>query len=308
MAKSKQEQPIRLLRQSELQKAVTSFIVDRQARGLSCRTVEYYSDELRSFQSYLETRGVCKVQAITADLLRQYLLSLQRRRNAGGCHAAFRALRAFMRWAWAEFELSESNPIRKIAAPKLSPELLEPVSMSAVKAMLQTCGHHEFVGDRDRAILLCLLDTGLRASEFLSLNVEDVTLSSGAIAVKHAKGNKSRVCFIGNATRRELLRYLRHVPESGALWLSDERTRLTYAGLRHLVRRRALKAGVAVPSLHSFRRAFALACLRQGMDVYSLQKLMGHSDLTVLRRYLQQTEQDLKAAHDRASPVDRMAF
>lgn len=82
--------------------------------------------------------------------------------------------------------------------------------------------------------------------------------------------------------------------------------RLTYSGLRQVMRRRAIAAGVPVPSLHSFRRAFALACLRGGMDVYSLQRLMGHADLTVLRRYLLQTEGDLQVAHAKSGPVDRL--
>ncbi|NLF02023.1 MAG: site-specific integrase, partial [Anaerolineales bacterium] len=60
------------------------------------------------------------------------------------------------------------------------------------------------------------------------------------------------------------------------------------------------------PTLHSFRRAFALACLRNGIDVYSLQRLMGHADLSVLRRYLAQTEADLQQAHAQGGPVDRL--
>lgn len=89
-------------------------------------------------------------------------------------------------------------------------------------------------------------------------------------------------------------------------WVTDENNRLTYSALRCLIQRRAARAGVKAPSLHSFRRAFALLSLRAGMDVYSLQKLMGHADLTVLRRYLAQTEDDLREAHQKAGLVDRL--
>jgi len=103
------------------------------------------------------------------------------------------------------------------------------------------------------------------------------------------------------------VRYLRHQPEAaGPLWLTVHGKRLTYCGLRSVLRRRAEAAGIPIPTLHSFRRAFALMCLRAGTDVYSLQKLMGHSDLSVLRRYLQQTEADLQAAHAKAGPVDNV--
>ena len=72
------------------------------------------------------------------------------------------------------------------------------------------------------------------------------------------------------------------------------------------MRRRATKAGVPVPSLHNFRRAFALLSLRAGVDIFSLQRLMGHRDLTVLRRYLKQVQGDLQAAHEKAGVVDKL--
>ena len=81
---------------------------------------------------------------------------------------------------------------------------------------------------------------------------------------------------------------------------------MTYGGLRSVVRRRAEVAGIPAPSLHSFRRAFAITSLRNGVDVYSLQRLMGHADLTMLRRYLKHTRADLREAHRKAGPVDNM--
>ena len=89
------------------------------------------------------------------------------------------------------------------------------------------------------------------------------------------------------------------------LWASRAGTRLTYWGLRMILQRRAERAGVPVPSPHSFRRAFALASLRGGMDVETLRRLLGHSDLSVLSRYLAQTKEDLAEAHGKASPVSR---
>ncbi|NLD74867.1 MAG: site-specific integrase, partial [Chloroflexi bacterium] len=81
---------------------------------------------------------------------------------------------------------------------------------------------------------------------------------------------------------------------------------LRYESLRDIVRRRAEQAGVEPPTLHSFRRAFALLSLRNGVDVYSLQRLMGHADLTVLRRYLAQTTEDVQNAHRQSGPVDHL--
>ena len=158
-------------------------------------------------------------------------------------------------------------------------------------------------------MLLALLDTGCRASEFLSLNVGDADVASGAVLVRQGKGSKQRITFLGARSRRATRRYLRYreaILEDEPLWVSHRGKRMTYGGLRSVVRRRAELAGIPAPSLHSFRRAFATNSLRNGVDVYSLQRLMGHADLTMLRRYLKHTEADLREAHRKAGPVDNM--
>jgi len=88
------------------------------------------------------------------------------------------------------------------------------------------------------------------------------------------------------------------------LWVTNKHNRLTYWGLNQIILRRAEEAHIEKPSLHDFRRAFALNFLRNGGDIYSLQNLMGHADLQVLRRYLAQTTDDLHIAHRKFSPVD----
>jgi site-specific recombinase XerD len=79
---------------------------------------------------------------------------------------------------------------------------------------------------------------------------------------------------------------------------------LSFDGLREVLARRAADAHVKAPSLHDFRRAFALSILRNGTDIFTLAKLMGHEGITVLQRYLKQTYQDMEAAHRRAGPVN----
>ena len=199
---------------------------------------------------------------------------------------------------------ADVNPMEKVSPPKVPQEVLEPLSLKTLGAMLRTCKPKTFEGDRDRAILLALLDTGCRAREFLAVDLEHVNLSTGAVVVKHGKGSKRRVTFLGTKARKAMIRYLRHIPETGALWRTRTGTRLRYSGLRAIVRRRAASAGVLAPPLHSFRRAFALLSLRSGSDLLSLQRMLGHSDLTMLRRYIKQTEDDLRATHEKHGPVD----
>jgi len=186
-------------------------------------------------------------------------------------------------------------------------EPLEPADLGAVKAMLHTCREKTFLDTRDKAALLFLMDTGVRASEFVQLDLADCEYPSGAVTVRRGKGAKPRTVFMGRKTLKVVRAYLRlRDDECPALWVTDEDTRITYSGLRSMVVRRAKRAGVKPPSLHSFRRFFALQCLRNGMDIFTLQKAMGHADLTVLRRYLAQTSEDVQAAHRIAGPVDNV--
>ena len=88
---------------------VSAFLSDRQAQRLSVKTIEYYADELRYFLAWPEPQGVRDVRDIGADVIRRWLVQLSQRRNAGGVHASYRAIRAFMRWTWQEYDLGAAE-------------------------------------------------------------------------------------------------------------------------------------------------------------------------------------------------------
>jgi integrase/recombinase XerC/integrase/recombinase XerD len=288
---------------------VNAFVRDCKTRGLSDTTVAFYRQELKLFCQYCEGRGADEVQQVTADILRDWLdyLKTDRKRNEGGRHASYRAIRAFLRWWERESEPETwSNPMRKVKPPKPSKEVIPGVSLADVSALLKTCDG-TFTGIRDRAVILCLLDTGARATEFLSLNIDDLDFIDGAVAIHKGKGNKSRTVFIGKKSRRAVRAWLKiREDNSPALWVTKQGERLARESLRNIFTRRAETAGIESPSAHDFRRAFALNMLRSGVDLITLSRLMGHSDIQILRVYLAQNSDDLRAAHDRGGPVDRL--
>jgi integrase/recombinase XerC len=298
---------IHLVPRSSLEEDVGDFLLDRRARNLSPRTVEFYANELRYLTQYLAAAGATETAAVTPAHIRGYLLELSSRRNAGGVAAAFRALRAFFTW-WKVETDAPVSPITKVSPPRVPRQPLQPVPIASIVAMVGTCRPKTLAGDRDRALLLFLLDSGLRASEVAGLTVGDIDTQYGAVTVRSGKGGKRRTAYVGAKTLRELRRYLKHrdTVATDPLFAALDGAPLDRYGLRGILRRRAKRAGVPAPPLHSFRRAFALASLRGGMDIYSLQKLMGHASLTVLRQYLAQTEDDLQDAHRRAGPVDHL--
>jgi len=298
---------IDLLNQDYLPVVAESFLIDRKSKGLSPETIDFYKRKLKYFLKYCEAQAITQISQLTPDLLRRYILEVSETHNPGGVHACYRPLHTLLMWAESEEIMAPDwkNPIRKVKAPMLPIDPIEPVSLEDIGLLLQTC-ESNFSGVRDKAMILGLLDTGARAHEFLDLNLEDIELATGSILIRRGKGRKPRMAFLGRKTIRTIRAYFRSRHDTNpALWVSIHGNRMTYAALRCLLRRRSNLAGLKdIPTPHDFRRAFALVMLRSGVDVFALQKLMGHSDLQVLRRYLAQTDQDIQTAHMRGSPVD----
>lgn len=285
-----------------------AFLIDRKSQSMSKGTLEFYRKKLKYFTDYCEGQAISGILQITPNIIRGFLLDLETKgHNPGGLHTVYRTLKTFLRWWENEVEPPNwNNPIKKVKPPKVNIELLEPADINDVHQMINSCGEN-LTGKRDKAMMLFLLDTGIRASELISISLNDVDLITGDIIIRLGKGKKDRRAYLGSKSRKALRNYLRlREDTSNALWATDDGDPLTYWGLKMIMRRRAFKAGVKTPQIHAFRRWFALTCLRTGMDIYSLQELMGHADLQVLRRYLKQTNLDIREAHHRASPVDKM--
>lgn len=292
----------------DLRRWAEAFMTAKRAEGLARRTIAIYGQHLRPFLEWSERRNVSAVEAVTPDDLRAFMLWLaDGGHNAGGQHVFFRVLKTWLRWYEAEVEPAGwRNPIAKLKPPKLPDTPLEPADLQNAERMLNAAGSGR-MAERDRAIVLTLLDTGLRASELTALDLADLDAATGALLVRHGKGGKARTVFLGQKARRAVRAWLRERGGApvAALFTNESGGRLSYFGLREIVRRLAVRAGVPVPPLHAFRRAFALNFLRNGGDLLSLQRMMGHADITLLRRYAKQNVDDLRAVHAGVSPVDQ---
>lgn len=291
--------------ETEIQNFIRSFLTDRKSQGVSPKTLRAYGQELTYLNNYLDWAGISNIGDISAQVVRSYIIHLEDRgRNPGGRHIAYRVIKTFSRWLEEETDGAWMSPMKKIHAPKLAEKILEPVTIQVVDALVAAT--HGNQAARDRAIVYCLLDTGCRAEEFVSIDLRDVDTATGQVLVRKGKGNKERAVFLGRKSRKALRSYIRTRQDNcQALWVTDSGDRLTYAGLRQVIRRLSLRAGVPTPSLHSFRRAFTLEMIRAGTNLLTMQRLLGHADMQVLRRYAKLTDEDLMLAHQDGSPVDR---
>ncbi len=318
----------------KLDKALTGFLQHKAAEALSPNTLIAYEHDLKLWIKYA---GEADISQVTTQDLRAFLAWLHTdykpHRFSGSehplaaktIHNVWITLSSFFTWATAEFEMA--NPMKAIAAPHFEKAPVEPFSKDDVDALLKACEFsreantterrrfrmRRVTANRDRAIILFLLDTGLRASELCSLKIEDVDQKTGKVQVKHgvlggAKGGKGRTVFLGKAARRALWRYLAE-REDGEdprtpLFLAKFDRPLNKSALRHLIIDLGDKAQIRKCYPHRFRHTFAITYLRSGGDVFTLQSLLGHSALDMVQHYARIAEVDIQEAHRRASPAD----
>jgi site-specific recombinase XerD len=294
--------------------ALAAFLTDCEARRLSPKTLIFYHWQIDHFADWLRERGISTLDAVGPAEIRGYLVHLQGRGMKDTTqHAAARAVRAWFAWLERE-ELITRSPMRKVGMPKVDKRILPALGSDDLRRLLAACGHA-----RDRLIILALLDTGCRAAEFVALDIGDVDLTSGRIMVRHGKGGKDRITWLGERTRRMLAAYLDlERPDAGPydpLFTSfpnaSKRTedgRLTVVGLQQALQRIGERAGVKNCHPHTFRRTCALLLHRNGARLTEIAALLGHSDLPTLQRYLDLQDQDAEDAHRRHGPVDTLGL
>ena len=124
---------IRLSQQDYLAILIESFLIDRRSQGLAIGTISFYKKKLQYFLSYCESQAVTQISQINPDLIRRYILNLGETHNPGGVHACFRSLRILLLWVELEEIMPTDwrNPIRKVRAPKLPIEPIEPVALTS---------------------------------------------------------------------------------------------------------------------------------------------------------------------------------
>lgn len=282
-----------------------AFILDRKSRRFKSGTLQTYKDRILPFVNWCDSNTVFCLSDITPTVIRTYLTQLQDKNLASQTiHGIAIAIQSFFNWLVKE-ELLKESPMRKVAIPKAEKKILPAFTQEDIQKLLKNTNT-----ERDEAIILFLLDSGARATELLNLTGGDIDMKTGIVTIRQGKGSKDRIVYIGNKTRKQLLRYYmeRGTPkENEKVWLSETKgTPLTNTGLSQFLKKLGIRIGVKNCSPHTFRRTFALNSLRNGMSIYHLQRLMGHEDITVLKQYLALSQNDLQAAHVQHGVVDNL--
>lgn len=173
----------------------------------------------------------------------------------------------------------ELNPIQRMKAPKVPKPVRTKVDVGSIDILLDNC-----VYLRDKVIVLMLIDTGLRRSELASINIGDIDTENEIISV-WGKGAKQRVVKYGPRTAELLTKYLQETKPIGKLYGIEP------DGIGMMLKRLGKRTGLAC-NPHAFRRAFATESIRNGMNVFFVQSLLGHESLTMTRIYAEQVNSE----------------
>jgi len=290
-----------------LEGQLSLFLLTCQVSNLSPRTIADYSQKIGAFVRFCRGQGITKPLEVEANHVRFFLLSLQNRCKPISVKDYYGHINRFFNWQIEEGTLKE-NPMARMRPPRVPKELVQPFTPQNIAVLLAFCGNN-FLGIRNRAIILTFLDTGLRLSELANIQLSDMDFERETIKVM-GKGAKERVVRIGKETQKAVLSYLlQRTDNLPCLWVTEERKPLHALSVQTMIKRLGKRAGFKNVrcSPHTFRHTFGTSAIKNGANVFEVQSLLGHSTLTMTRRYAATIDSEEAVKHHRDfSPVDRM--
>lgn len=286
-----------------LQEAMDEFLTDCQAGGLARKTLGVYGANL---QQFCESAGGIDLAALQVAHPRHFLADLQKRDlSPFTVDQHYRTLNTFFRWCVREGTLS-ANPILQVRRPKVPKHIVPRLRSEQVRRLLEAV-HETALHDRNLAIVLLMVDSGLRVGEVIGIRPGDLNLEDSYVQV-NGKGSKERQVPLGEMTKQALVRYLqvRRESDSRCLFLTKAGNAMTVMAVQLLLKRLEDKVGVDRLHPHLLRHTFAKLYLEEG-DLKTLQVILGHASVeTTAALYLDPDIDDLKQKHRRAGPVDRL--
>ncbi len=293
----------------QLSAAFEGFQLYARIEGRSAKTLEVYRVAFQDVLSFLgESIALSDVAA--GDIRRWIAHKLDAGYSKTTINIRLRALRAFFNWLVREGYMTERPlaNVKQLRTPRQYPYVL---SEQQVMALLRVIKRDSWTGKRNWAMALTMLDAMLRLSELIHLELADVNLQARSIRVRHGKGDKERVVFMGRRLTRAMHDWLAvrgyHVGED-RVFVTRQGTKLDSRNVQRILERYAAKAKLTDVrvSPHTLRHTGATLFIRYGGDPFSLQKLLGHSTVTVTEIYVHMAGTALREAHAKASPVDRL--
>lgn len=335
-AQDTRQRTVHMVTEIMFSQAIDEFAFDMQAMRRSRHTI---SDYKTAYQHWLRIMGDAPLCKISYRDVKRFLHDISKeeiapkgiaprpskKRSAKtikNYHIALSAL-----WSWAINEgYASDHVVRKISPPKANKKPINPFTDAEIVALTKACKlsrawHNKplsqsrrLTATRDLAIILILLDTGLRNTELRNLTIDDINWKTNSLKVCHGKGDKDRFVGFGYECRRALRRWMLDRPEQAKLrgnWLFCNVLRykghkMSRGALSKLLKRIGEVAGVDDCHPHRFRHTTAVRRLQAGLNVFQVKEMLGHASLETTMQYVHIAGLDMQDAMARTSPVDNL--
>lgn len=291
----------------DLIQAYETYLV--KVKQASANTVSSYMRDIRQFAGWLYDQAGIDVLSVSQDNIHDYLNYLQSVGKSGATISrALASLKNFYAYTVSSGFLEESPVVASLHVERGEKKLPQILSGREVELLLSQPSGLDAKGIRDKAMLEVMYATGIRVSELIELNVEDVNLDLGIIKCSSSK--KIRAIPLYPAALRALSLYLREVrgimvadPSENSLFVNVSGSRMSRQGFWKILKYYQSKAGIDKDiTPHTLRHSFAVHLLENGADLGSLQELMGHCDISSTQMYTHMINQKLKSMYDKCHP------
>lgn len=287
----------------------------RAEKGLSENTYLAYQNDLSQMTAFFEAeakeRGVMPAwDNVDRQALMRFLLNLQDKQYAATTRARkLAAARSFFKFLHGEGLIAE-DPTHNLESLSVGRSLPKPISISQVRTLLdQPSKHNTPEAKRDEAMLQLLYASGMRVSELMSLNLDDVNTVDGDVRV-FGKGHKERIIPIHERAAKAVEQYVHDArprlvrrKDEKALFLNRRGERLTRQGFWQILKQYAKVAGITVPvTPHTLRHSFATHMLSGGADLRAVQELLGHANISTTQIYTHLTSDHVRRTYQKAHP------
>ena len=296
-----------------LKDCLEEYIYECECRHLAKGTIRNYEAQIRFLFDYLQEKGIREIEDVKPLHIRSFL----RMKQDQGCKPNYindllKAHKTLFNYLEAEGYIQQ-NPAAKVKNVRKPKVIIETFTEQEIRRMLSYYSGADYLSIRNKTIIALLFDTGVRCNEMIMMSVDDI--KGDYIVVKHGKGNKERVVPKSAYLGKQLIRYLRtregyfadRVIKYDNLFLTKRGKLLTHVDVGKILKEAAREVGVSPTirvSPHTCRHTFAHMQLKNGLDVYSLSRVMGHVNISITQRYLQGIrDHDIVTSSKRTSPL-----
>ena len=295
-----------------LSESIDSFLLDQRVRGNSIKTVDYYAFSLGLFSEYFGSDS--SVSDITLAACKKYYLYLVENKNVNSVsvQSYIRGLRTFLKWLYDE-KLIDENICQKFKLPKATRKVIDVLSDEEISRLMSTLSSSDWLIVRNRLIVALMLDSGLRLNEVVTLQASSLHIKDRYLIVT-GKGDKQRTVPFGEYTARTLDEYLNLTKNAGIktnLIIKVSETQcgfepVTESTIKNMVRKLKVRANIPRLYPHLLRHTFATRYLENGGNIYTLQAILGHSSLDMVKKYLHLATTRIRADFPKYSPLDNI--